>query len=140
MISFSSSAAYARLKIRLFGEDLDPTEVNAALGISATDFYKKGDSFSQGKNIRKNGMWGLDLKREGSSPCDDLKEFADTAHCNIFPISNIVGVTSGSLSLWIDTSDPTITFELSIDPPDIELMNKLGVQFYLTTFPEIIED
>jgi hypothetical protein len=140
MISFSSDAAYARLKIRLFGEDLDPTKVNATLGISATDFYKKGDSFSKGKNIRKNGMWGLDLKREGSSPCDDLKSFAETAHANVFPVSNIDGVTSGSLALWIDTSDPTNTFELSIDPEDIELMNKLGVQFYLTTFPEIAEE
>lgn len=140
MIGFSANAAYARLTIRLFGEDLDPTKVNANLGISATDSYKRGDIFSKGKNIRTYGMWCLDLKREGSSPCDDLKSFAETAHANVFPVTNIDGVTSGSLALWIDTSDPNSTFELSIDPEDIELINKLGVQFYLTTFPEIAED
>ncbi|MEN9393208.1 MAG: hypothetical protein RLZZ104_1551, partial [Pseudomonadota bacterium] len=131
---------YNSLTILLFGEELAPKEVNAALGISATDSFKKGDSFSKGKHLRKNGMWSLELKREGSSPYDDLRNFADMIPDNFFPLSNIDGVSSARLSLWIDLSDPSSTIELSIDEPDIELMNKLGVQFYLTAFPEIAED
>jgi hypothetical protein len=140
MISFSQNVTYNSLTILLFGERLDPIEIDGALGISATDSFKKGDNFSLGKHLRKSGMWCLELKREGSLPSDDLKYFASMVPDKFFPLCNIAGVSSTRLSLWVDLNDPTSTIELSMDPSDIELMNKLGVQFYLTTFPEIAEE
>ena len=140
MISFSQNVTYNSLTILLFGERLDPKDISEALGISATDSFKKGDSFSLGKHLRRNGMWCLELKREGSSPSNDLKDFVSIIPDRFLPLSNLDGVSSTRLSLWVDLSDPSSTIELSLDPPDIELMNKLGVQFYLTTFPEVAED
>lgn len=140
MISFSENVTYNSLTILLFGELLDPIEIDGALGISATASFKKGDSFSLGKYLRQSGMWCLELKREGSSPSNDLKNFVSMVPDKFFPLCNIDGVSSTRLSLWVDLSDPSSTIELSMDPLDIELMNKLGVQFHLTTFPEIAED
>ena len=140
MISFSQNASYNQLSILLFGEDLDPTEVDALLGISATKFYKKGDPFSLGKHQRKYGMWCLDLKGDDTCPSDDLKRFAEAVGDRLFPVSRIKGVTSGKLLLWLDNNDKNTTFELSIDADYIELINKFCVQFYLTAFPEIDDD
>jgi hypothetical protein len=140
MISFSSGAVYRKMTILLFGEDLDPHAVSAALGIPATKSFKKGAPDSRGQHIRKSGMWSLDLNNGINSPSEDLRKFVDAIPRDLVSIFNVDGVTSGRLSLWIDSNDPTITLELSIDPQDIELMNKLGIQFYLTVFPEIVED
>jgi hypothetical protein len=137
MISFSQNASYNSLSLLLFGEDLDPREVDSGLGISATKSYKKGDPFSLGKHQRKNGMWCLELKGEGTCPSDDLKRFVETVGDQLFPISKIKGVTSGKLLLWLDNNDKNTTFELSIDADYVELINKFGVQFYLTAFPKI---
>jgi Domain of unknown function (DUF4279) len=135
MISFNSDVTYESLTILLFGEDLDPKEVDDVLGITSSKSFQKGDSFSKGTKYRKNGMWSLDLTGVGTYPCDDLKSFANKIPGQCLPLTNINGVTSGRLALWLKNNDRDTTLELSVDPEDMNLMNSLGVQLYVTIFP-----
>ncbi len=137
MISFSSGSAYVKTTLRLFGENLDPERINSILGISATTSFRKGDIFSQGKNTRKSGMWALELSGEGRSFTSDLLSYVDAIPDNLLPISNIDDVTSGKLSLWINETPDSSAFEITIDPSDIELINRLGVQLDIAYFRDI---
>jgi Domain of unknown function (DUF4279) len=140
MISLSESAAYSGMYFRLFGDDLDPEEIDAILGVTATKSFKKGDVFSQGKSVRKGGMWGLELRGGSGHPSDDIKRIFEILPNHLIPISNIDGVTSGRISLWIDGGGDSTTFEIDMDLQDIELLNKLGVRFHITYFPHIEDD
>lgn len=140
MINFSKNATYSGGFLRMFGDNLDPEKVSSTIGVLATKSYKKGDVFSQGKNIRKNGMWGLALSSGSGSPSDDIKKIAEIIPKNLLPISNIDGVLSGRLSFYFDGGPGDSTFEIDMDQSDMEFIKNIGVQLSVTYFQAIEEN
>jgi Domain of unknown function (DUF4279) len=60
--------AKSAVSLRVFGDNLDPTEITALLGAKPSTSYCKGDLVSPGRSltIRKHGMWSL--KAEDAEP------------------------------------------------------------------------
>jgi hypothetical protein len=63
--------------IRIFGDDLDPDNVTALLGVTPTEAYRKGEPFSQrpGSGLRPKSSWHL--RGEEASPGDLDRQIAD---------------------------------------------------------------
>lgn len=140
MISFSKNAACTRLTLVLFGENLDPQAVSMALGMPDTKSFKKGDTFAKGRGVRKRGMWSVEVKFEGILISKSIASLLDRLPQHLLPVSRIDGVESGRLSIWFDTPNDGSVFEISIDDDDISQINRLGVQLYMTIFPDIEDD
>lgn len=77
--------------IRIFGDDLDPDEVTALLGVAPTEAYRKGEPFSQrpGSGLRPKSSWhlgGVD-----ASPGDLDRQIAD-----------LLARTTDDPAIWLD--------------------------------------
>jgi hypothetical protein len=63
--------------IRIFGDDLDPDDVTALLGVTPTEAYRKGEPFSPrpGSGPRPKSSWHL--RSEDASPGDLDRQIAE---------------------------------------------------------------
>lgn len=77
--------------LRLYGDDLDPTEVTRALGCAPTQSWRKGDEKSAGY-FRRTGGWCLETTKQQPGDLD--------AH-----IREILDSTSPDLGVWASLTE-----------------------------------
>lgn len=134
MINHSKNGVRISSSLILFGEYLDPSLIDGALGVAATSWFKKGDTFSSGRGVRRNGMWCLERKVNNSSLSDDLDYFLDVIPKIYQPLTKLENVDSSRLSIWIDVTQTSSTFEISIDSTSLSAISTLGAQLFVTQF------
>lgn len=136
MTSFSSGVKYAGSRLLLYGEHLDPSEIDRVSSIKSVEFHKKGELISGDNGTRKNGMWSIRRVGEVESFSDDLRYFIEALDRAPMPLTSINGVESVRVSLWIYESYLKDSLEILIDFEDLEKIHKIGAQLYITSFKD----
>jgi hypothetical protein len=117
----------------LYGEQLDPVEIDKLSSIKSNESYKKGEPTSGGKGVRKGGMWSIRPLSKNDTLLTDLEFFRCALDAAPKPLTSINGVELARISVWLyDTSMETS--EILINLEDLELINDIGAEIYLTVF------
>jgi hypothetical protein len=51
------------VSVRVSGEDLDPAQITALLGVPPTLAHRRGDAFGGGRGVRRAGLWSLSVPK-----------------------------------------------------------------------------
>jgi Domain of unknown function (DUF4279) len=137
MTSFSAGVEYAGSRLLLFGEHLDPAEIDKISSIKANKSFIKGDHISKGPGVRKNGMWSINHFSDSKTLAHDLDFFIELFNTSTFPLTEIDTVESARISFWINNYTTGSVLEIVIGLPDLEKLSKIGAQLYITSFNDL---
>ncbi len=68
---FGGPVDNCKLDLRIYGEDLIPKEVTAALGHRPSKFWQKGDPLPSGPRVRRQSAWFLEAPEKKKGEIDD---------------------------------------------------------------------
>ena len=87
-VSVGGNIGRTKAGLRLFGEDLEPSEITALLGCMPTASYRKGEPVvSGGRGVRSRGCWRLESRLDETHGID--------AH-----VGDILGRVTDDAGVW----------------------------------------
>lgn len=139
MTSFSSNAVYAGARLLLYGETLDPADIEETLSMKADSSFRKGDRVSGEVGSRRHGMWSVKHRSTAGSFTEDLEYFSRLLSKLSETNKRELGVDNTRVSLWINekANSDSSSLEIDIDDHDVRKLSSLGAQLYITYFNDI---
>lgn len=132
MISFSSHARYAGSRLRLHGDNLDQKSIDILCSVKPDRFFNKGDPIKGTDRVRSTGMWSVRANSNTGSFSDDIEHFVRIFPESALPLRGNFGIDTVTVSIDIDEDRDESSFELIVEPIDLENILRLGARLYVT--------
>jgi hypothetical protein len=121
--------------LRVFGDDLDPEAVSAALKAAPTLSCRKGDlrGGRRGNQVEKQGKWLLDLDHDSGLTLDDLiNQLLDRLTCDLAVWRELIG--RYRVDLFCGLQMKCWNRGLSLSPRTLQRLGERGLELGLDIY------
>jgi hypothetical protein len=126
------------VSLRITGEDADPAAISAAIGVSATQSWRRGETFAEGR-VRSASMWEYEVVPD-SGQWVSLEDGLVTLVSQLRPLTRRIREAAGDARILIWCGHYSSSFDGGpiFSPSLLKMLADFGVEIVLDTYSSFI--